>query len=93
MPTPVSESGPVTAAGPAQFPLVLGLDTFGDVTHDAEDRPLSPAQTIRNVVEQGVLADQVGVVRNGGLSHEALMTSIELYGTQVIPRVRELLAS
>ena len=21
------------------FPLALGLDTFGDVTHDAEDRP------------------------------------------------------
>jgi probable LLM family oxidoreductase len=44
----------------AQFPLVLGLDTFGDVTHDDEDRPLSHAQTIRNLVEQGVLADQVG---------------------------------
>jgi alkanesulfonate monooxygenase SsuD/methylene tetrahydromethanopterin reductase-like flavin-dependent oxidoreductase (luciferase family) len=28
----------------------------------------------------------------GGLSHEILMTNIELYGTQVIPRVRELLA-
>lgn len=28
----------------------------------------------------------------GGLSHHALMTNIELYGTQVIPRVRELLA-
>src|SRR6202011_6112608 len=34
---------------------------FGDVTHDQDDRPLSHAQTIRNVVEQGVLADQVGV--------------------------------
>ena len=45
----------------AQFPVVLGLDTFGDVTHDTGDRPLSHAQTIRNVVEQGVLADQVGV--------------------------------
>ena len=44
-----------------QFPLVLGLDTFGDVTHDDEDRPLSHAQTIRNLVEQGVLADQVDV--------------------------------
>jgi alkanesulfonate monooxygenase SsuD/methylene tetrahydromethanopterin reductase-like flavin-dependent oxidoreductase (luciferase family) len=28
----------------------------------------------------------------GGLSHDALMTNIELYGTQVIPRVRHLLA-
>jgi probable LLM family oxidoreductase len=27
----------------------------------------------------------------GGLSHEVLMTNIELYGSQVIPRVRELL--
>jgi alkanesulfonate monooxygenase SsuD/methylene tetrahydromethanopterin reductase-like flavin-dependent oxidoreductase (luciferase family) len=27
----------------------------------------------------------------GGLSHQALMTAIELYGTHVIPRVRELL--
>jgi probable LLM family oxidoreductase len=43
------------------FPLVFGLDTFGDVTHDDHDRPLSHAQTIRNLVEQGVLADQVGV--------------------------------
>jgi probable LLM family oxidoreductase len=42
-------------------PLVLGLDTFGDVTHDEHDRPLSHAQTLRNVVEQGVLADRVGV--------------------------------
>jgi probable LLM family oxidoreductase len=43
------------------FPLVLGLDTFGDNTHDEDDRPLSHAQTIRNLVEQGVLAEQVGV--------------------------------
>ena len=29
---------------------------------------------------------------NGTLPHEELMTSIELYGTQVVPRVREQLA-
>ena len=28
----------------------------------------------------------------GGLSHKALMTNIELYGTRVIPRVRELIS-
>src|SRR5437870_563699 len=50
-----------SGAAPVQFPLAFGLDTFGDVTHDEEDRPLSHAQTIRNLVEQGVLADQVGV--------------------------------
>jgi probable LLM family oxidoreductase len=45
----------------ADFPLVLGLDTFGDLSGDKEGRPQSHAQTIRNVVEEGVLADQVGV--------------------------------
>src|SRR6202040_2114574 len=49
-----------SGAAPVQFPLTFGLDTFGDVTHDEDDRPLSHAQTIRNLVEQGVLADQVG---------------------------------
>ena len=44
-----------------QFPITFGLDTFGDVTHDVDDRPLSHAQTIRNIVEQGILADQVDV--------------------------------
>ncbi|WP_114559166.1 LLM class flavin-dependent oxidoreductase [Desertihabitans aurantiacus] len=41
--------------------LQLGLDTFGDVTVDAEGRPLPHPQVIRDVVEQGVLADRVGV--------------------------------
>ncbi len=61
MATSVSEVGPPNAARPARFPVVLGLDTFGDVTYGDEERPLSHAQTIRNIVEQGVLADQVGV--------------------------------
>src|SRR5437764_10645672 len=50
-----------SSTAPVQFPLTFGLDTFGDVTHDEEDRPLSHAQTIRDLVEQRVLADQVGV--------------------------------
>ncbi|MEO8483162.1 MAG: LLM class flavin-dependent oxidoreductase [Acidobacteriota bacterium] len=41
--------------------LELGLDTFGDVTVDAAGKPLSQAQVLRNVVREGVLADQVGV--------------------------------
>jgi probable LLM family oxidoreductase len=52
---------PPLGAAPVPFPLTFGLDTFGDVTHDEEDHPLSHAQTIRNLVEQGVLAEQVGV--------------------------------
>ena len=51
----------MTTAPSEPFPLIFGLDTFGDVTHDADGRPLSHAQTIRNLVEQGVLADGVGI--------------------------------
>lgn len=41
-------------------PLEMGLDTFGDVTHDANDQPLSQAQVIRNVIAEAELADKVG---------------------------------
>lgn len=41
--------------------ITLGLDTFGDVTDDAQGRPLSHGQTIRNLIAEGVLADEVGL--------------------------------
>jgi probable LLM family oxidoreductase len=41
--------------------LELGLDTFGDQTVDAAGQALHHAQVIRNVVEEGVLADSVGI--------------------------------
>ena len=37
--------------------IELGLDTFGDVTRDADGRLLSDAETIRNVVDEAVLAE------------------------------------
>ncbi|MCX6495095.1 MAG: hypothetical protein NTY82_04890 [Actinobacteria bacterium] len=119
-----------------------GLDTFGDATVDAQGVPLSHAQVLRNVVDEAVLADDLGidffgigehhrsdfavsapegalfvgspetVARKiartvaglglsrfdlkyslGTLSHEHLMECIRLYGEQVIPRVREILAT
>ena len=39
----------------------FGLDTFGDREGRADGTPLSHAQTIRNVVEEGVFAEQAGV--------------------------------
>ncbi|WP_285137493.1 LLM class flavin-dependent oxidoreductase [Microbacterium sp. lyk4-40-TSB-66] len=42
-------------------PLELGLDTFGDISRGSDGSLQSDAQTIRNVVEQAVLADQVGL--------------------------------
>ena len=41
--------------------IELGLDTFGDVTVDADGQPLPHAQVLRDVVDQAVLADQVGL--------------------------------
>ena len=41
--------------------IELGLDTFGDLTNDDAGRPRSHAAVLRDVVEQAVLADQVGL--------------------------------
>jgi probable LLM family oxidoreductase len=41
--------------------IELGLDTFGDVVFDTDRRPVTQAQALRNVVAEGVLADEVGV--------------------------------
>lgn len=42
-------------------PVELGLDTFGDVTRTEDGKPLPHAQVIRDVVEEAVLADELGV--------------------------------
>lgn len=41
--------------------IQLGLDTFGDVTTDADGRSVPHAQVIRDLVEQAVLADRLGI--------------------------------
>ncbi|MFN3845657.1 MAG: LLM class flavin-dependent oxidoreductase [Paracoccaceae bacterium] len=41
--------------------ISLGLDTFGDVNHGTDGQLLSMDQVLRDVVEQAVLADQVGI--------------------------------
>ena len=41
--------------------LEFGLDTFGDTTMGSDGQLLSHAQVIRNVIEEAVLADQIGV--------------------------------
>src|SRR5262245_2280038 len=39
----------------------FGLDTFGDVTIGPDGKALTHAQVIRNVVDEGVLADELGI--------------------------------
>jgi probable LLM family oxidoreductase len=41
--------------------LELGLDTFGDVTLGSDGAPLSHAAVIRNVIDEAVLADELGI--------------------------------
>src|SRR5256714_7807451 len=41
--------------------IELGLDSFGDITDGADGKPLHAAQVIRNLVDEAVLADAVGV--------------------------------
>src|SRR5258707_165123 len=40
---------------------VLGVDTFGDVQEDASGVPISHAAAIRQVIDEAVLADELGV--------------------------------
>ncbi len=41
--------------------IELGLDTFGDITANPDGSLKSHAEVIRDVVEEGILADEVGV--------------------------------
>src|ERR1700736_4165714 len=43
------------------FPLTFGVDTFGDLAFDGDGRALTQAETIRRVVDEGVLAEEVGL--------------------------------
>ena len=52
--------------------ITFGLDTFGDVTLDAAGVPRSHAQVLRDVVDEAVLADRVGLACFGvGEHHRA----------------------
>jgi probable LLM family oxidoreductase len=50
-----------TAPNPRGGGPELGLDTFGDVTVDQHGQLLTQADALRHVVEEGALADQVGL--------------------------------
>ena len=41
--------------------IKFGLDTFGDSSVDESDKPQSDAQTIRHIVDQAKLADELGL--------------------------------
>ena len=49
--------------------LEFGLDTFGDVTNAPDGKPSSQAQVIRDVIEEAVLADALGIEAFGVGEH------------------------
>jgi len=49
--------------------LEFGLDTFGDVTNAPDGKPSSQAQVIRDVIEEAVLADELGIEAFGVGEH------------------------
>jgi len=44
-----------------KLPIEFGLDTFGDVGSDDSGNPISAAQSIRDTVDQAILADELGI--------------------------------
>ena len=71
----------------------FGLDTFGDVTADENGVLLSDAQTIRNVVDQAVLADEVGLSFFGVGEHhrrEFAVSSPEIVLSAAAARTRSI---
>jgi probable LLM family oxidoreductase len=73
--------------------IELGLDTFGDVTDGPDGKPLHAAQVIRNLVEEAILADEVGVDFIGvGEHHRAdfAVSSPEMVLAAIASRTRRI---
>ena len=74
-------------------PIELGLDTFGDVTDGPDGKPLHAAQVIRDMVDEAVLADEVGVDFMGiGEHHRAdfAVSSPEMVLAAIAARTRRI---
>ena len=73
--------------------IELGLDTFGDITDGPDGKPLHAAQVIRNLVDEAVLADEVGVDFIGvGEHHRAdfAVASPEMVLAAIAARTRRI---
>jgi probable LLM family oxidoreductase len=73
--------------------IELGLDTFGDITDGPDGKQLHAAQVVRNLVEEGILADEVGVDFIGvGEHHRAdfAVSSPEMVLAAIASRTRRI---
>jgi probable LLM family oxidoreductase len=74
--------------------FTLGLDTFGDVTADAAGRPQPHARVLREVLEEAVLAEEVGLDAFGvGEHHRAdfAISAPEVVLAAIAARTRRIL--
>ena len=77
---------------PSSF--VFGLDTFGDITIDAEGTPQSHARVLREVIDEAVLADELGLDAFGvGEHHRAdfAISAPEVVLAAIAARTRRIL--
>lgn len=73
--------------------IEFGLDTFGDVTEGPDARPRPYADVIREVVDQAVLADELGVNFFGVGEHhrdDFAITSPEIVLAAIAARTRNI---
>jgi probable LLM family oxidoreductase len=74
--------------------IALGLDTFGDLTVDANGTLLTHAQVLRNVVEEAVLADELGLDAFGVGEHhrrDFAISSPEVVLAAIASRTKRIL--
>lgn len=72
----------------------FGLGTFGDVTVDADGEKLSYAEVLRDIVDQAVLADSVGVHAFAVGEHhrdDFAVTAPEVVLAAAAPRTKQIL--
>lgn len=73
--------------------IEFGLHTFGDVTVDSDGELLSHAQTLRNVVDQAALADELGIAFFGVGEHhrpEYAVSSPEIVLAAIASRTKNI---
>ena len=74
-------------------PLEFGLDTFGDVTAGPDGALLPHAQVIRDVIAEGVLADELGIDAFGVGEHhreDFAVSSPEMVLAAIAGRTRRI---
>ena len=75
-------------------PFSFGLDTFGDITTDADGKSLSHARVLRDVIDEAVLADELGLDAFGVGEHhrpDFAISAPEVVLAAIAARTRRIL--